>query len=365
MAMRFLRRLTNVMLLVVLGGVVLMSNASLVVAAQGAQPPMLLDGFVYIDGVRAEAGIPIEARIDGETVASGETASFRGQSGYYVLLFEAGEEGDQVSLFVDGDEANESPVEYESGAQTLNLTVGTEELATYELTISVAGDGETDPEVGEGTYPEGSLVTIRAFAAEGWSFDRWAGDVSDQASPVTTVIMDGDKSVTATFVQPTATASPTLTATPEPTAEATGTLAETATPEPTSVASPERPATYTPSATAAVEETASPSPSATATVAATEPQEESPTPTGGAASAPTATATSAGPSPTAVTASATARPTATASEVGEATASPSAGSEGESDGLPPLIIAAIVLGVLGAAAVGYGIYALKPWRIES
>jgi hypothetical protein len=66
-----------------------------------------------------------------------------------------------------------------------------------------------------------------------------------------------------------------------------------------------------------------------------------------------------------VTASATARPTATASEVGEATASPSAGSEGESDGLPPLIIAAIVLGVLGAAAVGYGIYALKPWRIES
>jgi len=162
---------------------------------------MLLYGFVYIDGVRAGLGVLIEAQMEGETVASEETTTLQGQSGYYMLRFFGGEPGDPVALFVDGEEANESPVAYEVGSQMLNLTVGSMQPTTRTLTMSVTGKGETDPPVGESAYLEGTVVTIRAFPAEDWRFDHWTGAVSAPSSPVSTVIMDADKSVTASFVQ--------------------------------------------------------------------------------------------------------------------------------------------------------------------
>jgi hypothetical protein len=365
MVMRFLRRLVNVVPLVALGGLALMVGFPMVAAAQ-PQPPMLLDGFVYINGVRAEEGVLVEARIEGEMVASEETAMFQGRSGYYVLKF-FGAEGDPVALFVDGEEANESPVEYEMGATTLNLTVGGEELATYTLTIDAAGEGETDPTAGESDHAEGSVVTIRAFAAEGWTFDRWVGDVSNPGSPVTVVIMDSDKSVTANFVEPTPTPTATPTETAEPTLEPTLVPTATATLEPTATASPEPSPTFTPTAEATVEGTVAASPTVTPT--ATESQEE-PTATQGATSVPAppmSTATSAATSASEVTASATPRPEATASEGVEPTATGEIGDGDEeaSGGLSPLIIVSIVLGVVGAGALVYGVYSLKPWRAGS
>ena len=72
----------------------------------------------------------------------------------------------------------------------------------YTLTALVDGEGDLEvyPESGDRLYAEGTVVSLTAFADEGWVFDRWSGDAmgSDETVSVT---MDGDRSVTAHFVE--------------------------------------------------------------------------------------------------------------------------------------------------------------------
>jgi uncharacterized repeat protein (TIGR02543 family) len=60
----------------------------------------------------------------------------------------------------------------------------------YTLTMAVnpAEGGTTDPAVGAHVYTEG-----------GWQFTGWTGEVAEPGNPSTTVLMDGDKTVTANF----------------------------------------------------------------------------------------------------------------------------------------------------------------------
>ena len=73
---------------------------------------------------------------------------------------------------------------------------------TAAITIAVApsGGGVTTPTAGAHIYDMGSVVTLSAAANAGHRFDHWAGDVATPASAVTTLTVDGDKAVTATFV---------------------------------------------------------------------------------------------------------------------------------------------------------------------
>lgn len=68
----------------------------------------------------------------------------------------------------------------------------------YELTTTVVGEGEVDPS--EGSYEEGTQVTLIATAADGYKFSAWSGDASGISETIT-ITMDSDKSVTATFVE--------------------------------------------------------------------------------------------------------------------------------------------------------------------
>jgi len=77
---------------------------------------------------------------------------------------------------------------------------------TYTLTVSSGEGGSvTVPGEGDFTYPHGTAVDIEAIAQEGYSFVEWtgtavdAGKVNDPFSATTTVTMDGDYAVTATF----------------------------------------------------------------------------------------------------------------------------------------------------------------------
>jgi len=70
----------------------------------------------------------------------------------------------------------------------------------YDLTI-------TDPEHGTitvvpsgGSYPEGTVVQLTAVADEGYHLESWGGDGSGSET-VLNLTMDGDKTVTATFVE--------------------------------------------------------------------------------------------------------------------------------------------------------------------
>ncbi len=69
----------------------------------------------------------------------------------------------------------------------------------YELTASSTEGGDVIIS-GEGTYADGTIVTIEAVADECYEFVEWTGaDVADPYSPVTTITMDEAKTITAVF----------------------------------------------------------------------------------------------------------------------------------------------------------------------
>ncbi|RME20707.1 MAG: hypothetical protein D6800_12880, partial [Candidatus Zixiibacteriota bacterium] len=69
----------------------------------------------------------------------------------------------------------------------------------YQLTINSATGGTTSPAAGTHTYYSGDVVPLTATPDAGYHFVNWTGDVADPNSASTTVLMDGDKSVTANF----------------------------------------------------------------------------------------------------------------------------------------------------------------------
>jgi len=69
---------------------------------------------------------------------------------------------------------------------------------THDLTISINGQGTTNPSLGTYKYDDGTQVTITASPASGWKFDHWSGDASG-TSPTIIITMDSDKDVTAYF----------------------------------------------------------------------------------------------------------------------------------------------------------------------
>jgi len=70
---------------------------------------------------------------------------------------------------------------------------------TFELTVSVDGNGTTDPAPGTRTFAAGQTVTLNAFPDAGFAFDRWEGDLTGNDGFNQAIVMDADKSVTAFF----------------------------------------------------------------------------------------------------------------------------------------------------------------------
>jgi len=69
----------------------------------------------------------------------------------------------------------------------------------YALSVQVVGSGTVDPS--EGTYAEGTVVTVTASPEAGYRVKEWSGSDGDPAagSDSVEVTMDGDKSVTVQF----------------------------------------------------------------------------------------------------------------------------------------------------------------------
>jgi parallel beta-helix repeat protein len=83
-----------------------------------------------------------------------------------------------------------------------NFDVGAYEFpaALYTLTVSIVGNGSVSLSPSGVTYGEGTQVTLTPVPDNGWAFSQWGGDLSGSENP-TTITMDADKTVTATFVQ--------------------------------------------------------------------------------------------------------------------------------------------------------------------
>ena len=96
-----------------------------------------------------------------------------------------------------GDAGGETPATQVTMNADKTVRAVFEEI-TYNLTITVLGNGTTTPVAGEHFYPYGVTATVMAKADEGWLFVRWEGDASGTV-PFTTVLMDSDKSIVAVF----------------------------------------------------------------------------------------------------------------------------------------------------------------------
>jgi hypothetical protein len=70
---------------------------------------------------------------------------------------------------------------------------------TYTLTVSVVGSGVVNLN-NTGPYHYGDVVRLTAVPSIGWSFDHWSGDLGGSTNP-TTILINGNKAVTATFTQ--------------------------------------------------------------------------------------------------------------------------------------------------------------------
>ncbi|MBS3782705.1 MAG: InlB B-repeat-containing protein, partial [Candidatus Thermoplasmatota archaeon] len=121
------------------------------------------------------------------------------------MEYEQGEVVNLTSVPDEGHEFIEWTGDYEGAEKQIEITMDTDkeitaqfEIKTYELTIYVEGEGETNPLKGSHTYKHGEEVTIVATPDMGWYFDGWSGDhLSTEDSIIIT--MEEDKTIIATF----------------------------------------------------------------------------------------------------------------------------------------------------------------------
>ncbi len=85
-------------------------------------------------------------------------------------------------------------------SETVTITVTPAPPPSYTLAISIVGQGMVMKNPDQTSYPSGTVVTLTANPATGWSFSGWSGDLSGSTNP-TTITMNGNKTVTATFTQ--------------------------------------------------------------------------------------------------------------------------------------------------------------------
>lgn len=99
-----------------------------------------------------------------------------------------------------GDQTSSSnPLVFLIGADT--AVVANFARDTYELNMTTVGQGNVVKSPNKTTYTPGETVTLTAQPASGWNFVGWSGDLSGSDNPAT-VVMNGHKSITATFVRP-------------------------------------------------------------------------------------------------------------------------------------------------------------------
>jgi hypothetical protein len=76
---------------------------------------------------------------------------------------------------------------------------GTAVAQNFTLALNTLGSGTVSASPA-GPYAPGTVVTLTASPASGWSFSSWSGNLTGYANPGT-LIMNGNYTVTATFDQ--------------------------------------------------------------------------------------------------------------------------------------------------------------------
>lgn len=81
----------------------------------------------------------------------------------------------------------------------ITVTNGSVVLREFTLNITINGSGSVTKNPDQATYMYGTIVQLTATANSGYALNSWSGDLSGSQNP-TSITMDGNKSVTAHFV---------------------------------------------------------------------------------------------------------------------------------------------------------------------
>ncbi|HOZ47485.1 MAG TPA: IPT/TIG domain-containing protein [Candidatus Hydrogenedentes bacterium] len=86
------------------------------------------------------------------------------------------------------------------GGEVMTLFTYTKTFFTLTVQASPEEGGRVRPQ-GTYNYAQGDVVWVNAIANEGYLFDRWEGGVNSPSQAGTSVTMDGDKTITAFFME--------------------------------------------------------------------------------------------------------------------------------------------------------------------
>jgi uncharacterized repeat protein (TIGR02543 family) len=154
--------------------------------------------------VGVEYDLTIASTAGGSVITPGERTSIYDQ-GIVVSLVAEAEEGYRFVNW-SGDVGTVANINAASTTITMNgdYSITATFVAVYDLTISsTAGGSVTLPGEGAFTYDAGTVVSLTAAPASGYHFVNWTGDVGTVANvnaASTTITINGDYSITATFV---------------------------------------------------------------------------------------------------------------------------------------------------------------------
>jgi len=87
--------------------------------------------------------------------------------------------------------------------KAVNATFSEITIPQFTLTITIVGSGTVEVDGDVYTAPiivdEGTVLDLEAIANEGWQFESWTGEVAEALEATTTITMNADKAITATF----------------------------------------------------------------------------------------------------------------------------------------------------------------------
>ena len=126
------------------------------------------------------SNLPAEASFDDSTQAFSWTPSAAGM--YTGIIFSV-------------TDRNSAPV-----SETITITVNPAQPDKYTLTVNIDGQGSVARNPDLPSYDAGTSVQLTATPSSSWFFSEWSGDLTGSENPGT-IIISGNRTVTATFTR--------------------------------------------------------------------------------------------------------------------------------------------------------------------
>ncbi|MGD0978566.1 MAG: hypothetical protein ABR962_05425 [Candidatus Bathyarchaeia archaeon] len=165
-------------------------------------PHDVVQGTLTIDATAAPPGAQYTLKVNvignGTVTANPSNATYA--SGTVVSLTAAPSASWSFSGWSGDVTGAQNPVNVTmNGNKTVTATF-TQPGVYYNLTVNIVGNGTVTQSPLNTTYVSGTIVTLTAVASFNWTFSGWTGDLSGAQNPAN-VTMNGNKNITATFVQ--------------------------------------------------------------------------------------------------------------------------------------------------------------------